>query len=278
MSWKRLVARTISECWKLCSSGAVGRGAGLRILLYHSIGSRLRHDPYGISIDAALFERQMALLAGRRDLRLVGLRDWLPASQGLQVAVTFDDGFKDNLYEAAPVLRRYAIPFTVFATPSLLESGSDEYLTPRELRELASFPQAAVGSHGATHRPLAACDNVTLEKELAGSRRYLEDLLGGPVSVIAYPHGSADLRVAQAARQAGYTIGLCSHRGMNDPLRDPMLLCRTEVLASDSERLFLQKLNGAWDWLGWTERDPASVSSQCPAGSLKPSAMKRVRR
>lgn len=259
MSWKRLVARAISECWALGSNGIAGPQSGLRILLYHAVGTRLRHDPYGISIGVDLFERHMALLAGRTEIRLVGLLDWLPASPGLHVAVTFDDGYKDNLYQAAPILQRYDIPFTVFATSSFLRSGSDEYLTPGELRELAALPGVTIGSHGSTHRPLVACDDAALDAELGGSRQYLEDLLGGPVTAIAYPHGAADSHVTQAARRAGYTLGVCSRFGVNGPSHDPLVLCRTELIASDSERVFLQKLQGGWDWCRYRWRRSRSI-------------------
>jgi len=234
----------------------MAKQCGLRILLYHAVGTRLRHDPYGISISTELFERHMALLAGIKDIRPVGLLDWRPASQGLHVAVTFDDGYKDNLNRAAPILQRYGIPFTVFATSAYLQSGSDEYLTPAELRDLAELPGVSIGSHGTTHRPLSLCDDAALQSELNGSRCYLEDLLGRPVVMIAYPHGSTDVRVAQAARRAGYTLGVCSRFGLNDGSRHPLHLRRTEVVAFDSERVFRQKLNGAWDWYRWKTREP----------------------
>jgi hypothetical protein len=40
-----------------------GRATGFRVLLYHSVGSRLSNDSYGISIRPALFESHMQLLS-----------------------------------------------------------------------------------------------------------------------------------------------------------------------------------------------------------------------
>jgi hypothetical protein len=87
----------------------------------------------------------------------------------------------------------------------------------------------------------------------------LEDLLGRPVIALAYPHGSVDHRVRQAAAAAGYQLGACSRSDVNTAGRDPLLLCRTEVVGADSQRVFSQKLNGAWDWTRWRSPDPASA-------------------
>jgi peptidoglycan/xylan/chitin deacetylase (PgdA/CDA1 family) len=175
----------------------------------------------------------------------------------LRVAVTFDDGFKDNFTTAAPILVKYRIPCTVFVASSFLRSPSALYLTREELKELAALPGVTIGSHGLTHNRLTACDEATLWRELTESRKEIEDIIGRPVMAISYPHGSVNRRIADTARLAGYALGACSRSDINHIGRDPLLLCRTEVVAADSKRVFLQKLNGGWDWCRWRRTDPA---------------------
>lgn len=249
MTWKRGAARAISE---VCAIGrnVLGWRRGFRVLLYHAVGSRLGHNPYDISIGPALFEEQMAILASRDGVSVVGFQEGEGGQPGHQIAVTFDDGYKDNLYVAAPILLKYRIPFTVFVTSAVLDKLGSPYLAAAELRQLVDLPGVSIGSHGATHVPLTTCDDATLWQELNGSRCSLEDAIGRPVTAISYPHGSVNGRVLAAARRAGYSAGACSRSNINGSVRNPLLLCRTEVVAADSARIFLQKLSGAWDWRG----------------------------
>jgi peptidoglycan/xylan/chitin deacetylase (PgdA/CDA1 family) len=228
--------------------------------MYHAVGSQLADDPYGISISLENFERQMEILASRQAAEVVSLNtlqtfdETEDGEKKLRVAVTFDDGYKDNLYVAAPVLLRLQIPFTVFVTSSFIQTGSADYLNELELKELAALPGVTIGSHGVTHCRLAECDDDSLRWELQESRRYLEDVTGKPVTALSYPHGSASDRVREAARLAGYVLAASSFFDINKARHDPLMLSRCEIIAHDSERVFLQKLNGAWDWMRWRER------------------------
>ncbi len=258
MNWKRVATRLVSEAYSLTQKRNVPR-AGFRILLYHSVGARLAHDRYGISIEPRLFEKHMEILAGEtQNFHLTTFDDTQNSTTTpLRVAVTFDDGYRDNLHIATPILLKRNIPFTVFVTSSFVGKTSDGYLSAAELKELSALPNVTIGAHGATHIRLVECDDATLQAELSESRRRIEDLIGRSVTTVSYPHGSVNLRVRAAATQCGYATGGCSRFDINEAHRDRLLLNRCEIVAADSERVFSQKLYGAWDWYRWRNADPA---------------------
>jgi peptidoglycan/xylan/chitin deacetylase (PgdA/CDA1 family) len=86
-----------------------------------------------------------------------------------------------------------------------------------------------IGFHTVDHEPLALVDEATLHEQLRKGRGELEDLCGAPLRSIAYPHGSADDRVAAAARVAGFTLGFTSAPVSVEPTVDPMLVGRVDV-------------------------------------------------
>jgi peptidoglycan/xylan/chitin deacetylase (PgdA/CDA1 family) len=252
MSWKHSLWRAVARGREL-----FGRPAprGLRILGYHRVGSPLPGDPYGLAVSPAAFARQMELVASRRFGRPVALGaaelDGSP-----ELCVTFDDGYVDTLTNAAPILARLGLPFTVCVTPGLLDAGRP-HLAWTELKDLAERPNCEIGAHGLTHARLDALDDGALARELTESRRRLEEAVGDPVTVMTWPHGAASRRAASAAQAAGFTRAACSLYGANEPSRDPRLLKRVEITGFDDERDFAGKLSGTWDWFALRQGDPA---------------------
>jgi peptidoglycan/xylan/chitin deacetylase (PgdA/CDA1 family) len=230
---------------------------GFRILLYHSVGTVLPHDTYGLSIDPGLFKSQIELLSDY-NVSVTDIYSEADSSM-LRIAITFDDGYKDTLYNAAPVLLKYNLPFTVFITKEFVKNGNSIYLDEREVKELSCLPGVTIGSHGSTHAPLRSLDDKSLLNELCGSKNYLEDLTGKKVDAISYPHGSVNQRIKSLAAQNGFKIGCCSRLNINDDSRDPMLLCRTEIIASDLPTHFKQKIEGSWDWYRFRHIDPVKL-------------------
>jgi len=253
VNWKRSLAFGISEV-SFLTLKLFGLRKGLRVLLYHAVDSELPHDSYGISINARLFEHHVAALKRMEDVDIVDFNKGCISDTGLKVAITFDDGYKDNLYTAAPILLKNNMPFAVFVTTAFIQNKSPIYLSPEELKELSSLEGVTIGSHGATHIPLGKCDDISLWRELYESKRYLEDITGKPVTAISYPNGSVNQRVRDAAERAGYVIGGSSMFGINDLSCDPLLLYRTEVIASDSQVVLVKKILGAWDWYRWYQK------------------------
>lgn len=231
---------------------------GLRILMYHAIGTPVEGDIRGLyNMSGSRFRSQMSYLAEHFPDRCVPFDGRPRDGDLLRISVTFDDGYRDNLTVAAPVLAKLGIPFTVFICTDAIAGRKTGFLGPDEVRELANFPGASIGAHSMSHARLTTCDDHRLNNELRGSKAYLEDLLGREVRTLAYPHGAVDRRVRNAAAHVGYQMGASSRFDINRPSRDPLLLCRTDIWADDDELVFGQKLRGDWDWLRWRHEDPS---------------------
>lgn len=246
MTLKRHIAVGVARCWTTLRYARQPK-PGYRILMYHSVGGQAYGDRRGLfSVTPEAFASQLQTLraAGVTCVPFGAPRAATPA---LQVAITFDDGYQDNLRVAAPVLARYAIPWTLFVTTDFVDQPG--YLTRAELRELASQPQVQIGAHGQTHRQLTTLDDVTLREELTTSKAFLEDLLGAPITSLSYPHGAVDDRVVRCAAVCGFQVGATSCVGVNDGATRALLLKRTEIVSTDSPRIFQDKLRGGWDWV-----------------------------
>ena len=101
------------------------------ILGYHSIQERPEEnaDSIGLAIthSASAFDSQMDVVA--REYTPVSLEDVRLILQGKRelrknaVAITFDDGYRDNWDIANAILRRYGLPATFYLTTSWIDSG-----------------------------------------------------------------------------------------------------------------------------------------------------------
>ena len=89
------------------------------ILCYHRIckdTSQKELHPNGNLISESAFTNQMKILHSEYDV--ISMDEMLAHlssnSKDFKVAVTFDDGYKDNLFVALPVLEKYKIPATIY--------------------------------------------------------------------------------------------------------------------------------------------------------------------
>src|SRR5216684_7962518 len=93
------------------------------ILMYHRIANEPA-DPWGLAVSPTHFEEQLLVL--RRTRRPVPLAEFVRnlAARTLHpsaVAVTFDDGYADNLFAAKPRLAAADVPATVFLATGFLD-------------------------------------------------------------------------------------------------------------------------------------------------------------
>jgi peptidoglycan/xylan/chitin deacetylase (PgdA/CDA1 family) len=83
-----------------------------------------------------------------------------------------------------------------------------------------------------------------LERELVGSRRVLEDVIGRPVTAFCYPDGRRDTRVAAAVRNAGFEVAFTIDLGGVRAGDDRYQLRRLAVLGEPGRAEFAAFLRG----------------------------------
>lgn len=181
------------------------------VLVYHSISSPAEPMAGDIDISPARFEQQLEWIA--RSGKVVSLEATLDHARKDAIAITFDDGYRDNLTVALPLLEKFNLPMTLFVVAGFV--GSDNYLSEAELREISSHPLITIGSHGLWHRHF---NRITLDEarfELTESKRLLADTIGKPVDLVAWPYGECSAEVEQLAGECGYRAGWSVWQGTN---------------------------------------------------------------
>jgi peptidoglycan/xylan/chitin deacetylase (PgdA/CDA1 family) len=247
---------------------ALGNGAAesraLRVLMYHKVND-IPDNP--TSVPVAHFDEQMTQLRelGYTAVDLDAVLDFYahgtPLPPGATL-ITFDDGYRDVLDNALPVLARHGYPAVLFVPIAYLH---DRIPLPHELRlvqrgihnptigwdEIAALEAGGVRieSHGLAHKPLAEIELDEAVREIAISKLRLEERLGRLVRSFAYVKGSeAHFRPVHVSlvEQAGYELAFTSVSGANGAASDPLRLRRYNI-EPYSERTFELVLAGACD-------------------------------
>lgn len=261
--------RTIGEAVR--GAGALDDGERtLRVLMYHKVNDRW---PNPATVPTAVFDEQMHLLRdlGYTPVTLDAVRDHylegVPLPPGA-VLITFDDGYRDNLENALPVLERYGYPAVVFVPIGYLDDGRplphEEPLLRLGVRnptvrwaELAELEARGmrVESHGIAHRPLSELSLDEALREIVLSKLRLEERLGREVEAFAYVKGSlADYRPEHASlvEQAGYRLAFSTVSGANGPGTNRFRLRRYNI-EPYPPRTFELVLAGACDLIAWKD-------------------------
>lgn len=237
------------------------------VLCYHGVterASRSPHDPDGLHIRADRFAAQIDYL--RRHYRPVSLLEFLSARRegrrlpNRTVVLTFDDGYRNFLTVAAPILAERGLPASVFLiTDRVAETSGDEphwsepdderYLSWQEVKRLARDQGFEFGSHTRSHPHLPGLTVDESERELRESRDAIAACLGAGTIPFAYPYGGYTGELAERVRACGYTCGLTTDAGPNEFDADLFLIRRTLVGDGDDVPAFAARVSGLTWWL-----------------------------
>lgn len=203
------------------------------VLMYHRVTDT--QEPSDIAIPLARFKEQMRHLKekGYRTLSIEELAEFIQGKRTLperSIVLTFDDGWKDMI-DVAPVLKQHDFKATFLIITGAADGvfGS-QYMTWDDIAALARNKDFEFGSHTLTH-PWDEKENLLTwlepgrrEKELARvflelrtSKAALENRLGRPVPVLAWPKGWYNPELVRYAQDAGYKILLTINERPNHP-------------------------------------------------------------
>lgn len=218
----------------------------LMILGYHGITEQDTPEAYGLHISRARFIAHLEHL--RQHYHVISLGEYVAARRNggrlpnYSVALTFDDGYRNFLTVAAPLLRERNLPATVYIIKDKTALAEAKQLkrrrwTPEDDQEWLSWSEAVelqkqgieFGSHTCSHPKLP---EVTLQeawRELSESRAALLQHFPDTEISFAYPCGQYTLELAEIVQSLEYTCAVTVERDLNRAHTNLFTLQRTLI-------------------------------------------------
>ena len=162
--------------------------------MYHSISD----DKSNLSVSVNNFERQIQYLynSGFKTIQFNSIDEKIKKP----LIITFDDGYKDNLINALPILKKYNFTSICFVVSDLIGKSNiwDKNNSNYVYKELLSKNDIKIwldngmfiGSHGKSHRSLIELNTDEIIKEIKISKTFLEDIIGNKIDCFSYPFGN----------------------------------------------------------------------------------------
>jgi len=254
------VAKTIRNAMVYLNGTALRLGRkrlGKRVIVFHETS------------DPSLFRDKLAWLKEHYDI--VSLENLFAqrVSDKTLIAITFDDGYASWYDQALPVLEELRIPAVFFVCSGFVDAKGEESerfccenfrrsqrllpLSKKQLIELANHSLFEVGSHSLTHIDLGkATDIKTLENEIDGDRKQIEDWTGRRVQWFAYPFGgrsNVSPEATQYLRQSSFRAAFTLIPGFISTDQEKFMTGRDSLDVRAASWLWRAWLNGGYDKL-----------------------------
>ena len=213
------------------------------VVLFHRVDDRFPGDD--ITCSEREFRDYCAFFA--RHFTVVPLGEIVRrAAAGTSVegllAITFDDGYRDNILTAAPILEAHRLPALFYIATDFIGSehvpwwdaelpARPEWMTWDQVRELRARG-FELGAHTMSHPDLGVVRGDQARREITGCGERLLAETGERVAHFSYPYGRADQMLEEnrtLVREAGYASCVSAHGGTVAPGCDPYRLPRIGI-------------------------------------------------
>lgn len=250
------------------------------ILAYHRVNPEVRD---GLSVSPATMHEHLKTLLEKGWNNVVleeVLGDQSSSLPKKAFAVTLDDGYQDNYFHAAPLLKDLDLRATVYLVSSMIDSDrpfpwlklagpdqSDEldlHMTTKQLEESRSV--FTYGSHTVSHPMLSELGREAAFEEIAASKTDLERRLGIEVTTFCYPAGNFNAETVELVREAGYRAAVVTpNRHIPETLHT---LHRVGIYSHITRSLFAVKTSRVFET---AQRNRLFWETRSLLGRLRPS-------
>ncbi len=235
-----------------------GKRQPVVVLLYHRVNDEQRDS---VTVGIEQFDQHMAILA--KSYRVVSIEDIIRGTVRRDggrpiIAVTFDDGYRDNHDHAAPILLRHGLPAAFFVSTGIVGTdngfqhdidklgGALPNMSWEQIRHMHDIG-FTIGSHTVNHINCAKDDPQRVREEIVESKQVLEEKLGLDEVIFAYPFGKREDmndEMRDYVRQVGYAGCLSAYGGINEDDIDPFNVLRMGIDYKFSPLAFRARLEG----------------------------------
>jgi len=125
------------------------------------------------------------------------------------IAITLDDGYRDNYEVAYPIFKKHCVPFCIYVSTGYIDGifgDRDDHplaLTTQQLYDLDEESLCTIGAHTVTHTNLCQLCDDDMKSEIDGSINDLQRILGHPIAHFAVPFGGNNEKITNNLKLVG---------------------------------------------------------------------------
>tara|TARA_B110000114_G_C15093953_1_gene400187 strand:- start:2620 stop:3477 length:858 start_codon:yes stop_codon:yes gene_type:complete len=239
---------------------------GIVILEYHRISESISpEDVHSIYPEEFEFQIEYLVANGYKIVSLPEVIHLLSNGYNKRekiIALTFDDGHKDNIQYAYPILKKFNVKATMFVLSNYVgkkgwldEKGNlnIEKVQHGQWWDLLSWDELAeisdhfwIEAHGKSHRQMSTLAKQELREELLDPMLVIKETLNIQSTVFCYPFGDYNNEVVEQTKLLGYAGACSTHKGVNEAYTtDFWKLKRNEVGRGITKMQFKLLLNNS---------------------------------
>ncbi len=238
-----------------------------RVLMYHMVREHRPCTRFNkLRVTPAAFSQQVRWLAANGFTFVFASQ--LFSGESLperSVCLTFDDGYEDNLTNAAPVLAECGARATLYLVTDRSggwsskkkahhaddELAAEPKLTDDQVREMLASGRWELGGHTETHANLATLSDEDARREISAARDTFLNRFQTQLATFAYPFGIYRPEHASMAAECGFSGAVTTEPGIAAwPYSTPLEVPRIKVSGKDNLLAFKLRMRGGRRGLG----------------------------